>query len=64
MKHGIYTLFGSKSGRHEDAQLIVETADKSRYLAAKEWATKNGYVITSEYVPETELSKPDFSKTI
>lgn len=61
MLNGMYTVFIKKNG---DEQLLVETTDKGYYELGKQWALENGYTITREYFPWTNLDAPDFAKTL
>lgn len=65
MKNNKYTVFVSKGKvDHNNTILLIETTNKDNYLQAKKWAKENNYFITSEYLPDTELSKPIFDNIL
>lgn len=64
MKNENYTVFVVKSSCKKvgpfDESCLIDTKSREIYHKAKLWAKENGYKVTREYLPDTELGAPDF----
>lgn len=66
LKSNLYAAFVRPNSAPDNGlndQMLIETTDLAKFNAAKDWAAKNGYTITREYMPG-EISTPDFKSTI
>ena len=66
MKNGKYTVFVSKLGRCDDPTycLWVDTEDEAIYKRAIRAIEPQGWKLAKQYLPDTELDKPNFTQTI
>lgn len=65
MKNKYYTVFVSKTGKHDEtAFLWVETENAEIYKKAVAAAKERGLKVSKTYFPDDVLSMPNFANTI
>lgn len=65
MLNGFYTIFVSKTGKHDDtAFLWVETTSREIYEKALADVEPRGFKVSKIYKPSDDLSVPNFAKAV
>jgi len=65
MKNDYYTIFVSKTGKHDHtAFLWVETKNRTIYEQALAAVEPRGFKVSKIYKPSEELTAPNFAKSV